>query len=100
MGDSKVDKHKHQEVDSSRGAVSSRVAKEDEAEAEELLEIESGATNVADWDTQLQVVPCVFKVNNNHNSIEEAQEASQGGHPEQAGVVLAIEDKDRHGQPQ
>ena len=92
-------RRKDQEEDSNRGAASNKVAKGDKAKAEveAMLETASGATNAGDWDTQLRVVPCVFKVNH-HSSIEEAQEASHGGHPEQAGVVLAIEDKDRYGQ--
>ena len=91
---------KPQEVDSSREVVNSKVAKEDEAEAEDSPEIESDATSVAEWGTQLRGVPCVYRANNRSNNTEEAQEASHGGHPEQAGVVLAIEDEDRHGQPQ
>ena len=93
-------KCKDQEGDSNRGAIS-RVAKEDkaEAEAEKMSGTASGAISAGDWDTQLRVVPCASKVNNRSNT-EEAQEASHGGHPEQAGVVLAIEDEDRHGQPQ
>ena len=77
------------------------MAKEDkaEAEAEEMWETASGATSAGVWDTQLRVVPCASKVNSSNN-LEEAQEASHGGHPEQAGVVLATEDEDRHGQPQ
>ena len=99
--DHRVAKCKDQEVGNSRGAASSRVAKGDkaEAEAEATPGTASGATNAGDWDTQLRVVPCAFKVNHRSN-IEEAQEASHGGHPEQAEVVLAIEDEDRHGQPQ
>ena len=93
-------KCKEQEGDSNRGAISSRVTEVDEAEAEDKLGTASGATSVAVWDIQLQGVPCECRVNNSRNSIEEAQEVSHGGHPEQAGVVLATEDEDRHGQPQ
>ena len=100
-GDHQVVKCKDQKVDSNKGAVSNRVAKEDKAEAEveAIQETVSSATSAGDWDTQLRVVPCAFRVNHRSNS-EEAQEASHGGHPEQAGVVLATEDEDRHGQPQ
>ena len=88
-------KHKDQEEGSSRVAKGDKA----EAEAEAMLETASGATNAGDWDTQLRVVPCAYKVNHRSN-IAEVQEVSHGGHPEQAGVVLAIEDEDRHGQPQ
>ena len=92
-------KCKDQEGDSRVEAISSRASEVDEAEVEEMQETVSSAISAGDWDTQLRVVPCVFKVNSRSNT-EEAQEASHGGHPEQAGVVLAIEDEDRHGQPQ
>ena len=83
-----------------REAVSScRATEVDEVEAEETLAIGSGVTSAGAWDIQLRVVPCAFRVNK-RSIIEEAQEASHGGHPEQAGVVLATEDEDRHGQPQ
>ena len=71
----------------------------DEAEVEEMRETASGAINAGAWDIQLRAVPCAFRVNSRSN-LEEAQEVSHGGHPEQAGVVLATEDEDRHGQPQ
>ena len=92
-------RRKLQEEDN-KGAISSRAPEVVEAEAEEMLETASNATSAGVWDTQLQGVPCESRVNNSRSNIEEAQEASHGGHPEQAGVVLAIEDEDRHGQPQ
>ena len=83
-----------------REAVSScRATEVDEVEAKETLAIESGVTSAGVWDTLLRVVPCAFRVNHRSNT-EEAQEVSHGGHPEQAGVVLATEDVDRHGRPQ
>ena len=100
-GDHRVARCRHLEEDNSKEVGSSRVAKEVEVEAEDedSLGTRSGAISAGDWDTQLRIVPCAYRVNN-RNTIEEAQEASHGGHPEQAGVVLAIEDEDRHGQPQ
>ena len=41
-----------------------------------------------------------MRVQGQRSNFEEAQEVSHGGHPEQAGVVLATEDEDRDGQPQ
>ena len=92
-------RRKLQEEDSRAGVISSRATEVEEAEAEEMRETASSVTSAGVWDTQLRAVPCAFRVNN-RSSLEEAQEASHGGHPEQAGVVLAIEDVDRHGQPQ
>ena len=92
-------RRKDQEEGSNRGAVSNRGVSKAEGEAEAMQAIGLGAISAGDWDTQLRVVPCASKVNNRSNT-EEAQEASHGGHPEQAGVVLATEDEDRHGQPQ
>ena len=97
--DHQVVRRKDQEEGSNRGAVSNRGVSKAEAEAEAMLETASGVTSAGAWDIQLRVVPCAFRVNK-RSIIEEAQEASHGGHPEQAGVVLATEDEDRHGQPQ
>ena len=74
-------------------------ATEAEEEVEETLDPEFVVISVEDWDTQLRDVPCESKFNPSKTTVE-VQEVSLGGHPDKAGVVLAVEEEDRHGSPQ